>query len=101
MPRKPRFYLPGVAVHVVQRGHNREPVFFDDVDHQAYLNWLAEAAKRYECAIHAYVLMTNHVHILVTPKAKDSIQRIKGSEPFKAKNKGVKDYRGQSPLKDD
>ncbi|MGH7249958.1 MAG: transposase, partial [Minisyncoccia bacterium] len=73
MPRKPRFYLAGVSVHIVQRGHSREPVFFEDGDYQAYLGWLKEAAQRYGCAVHAYVLMTNHVHILVTPARKDSV----------------------------
>ena len=76
MPRKPRFYLPGVPVHIVQRGHSREAVFFEDGDYSAYLNWLGEAAERYSCAIHAYVLMTNHVHILATPKTDDGITRL-------------------------
>lgn len=78
MPRKPRFYLPGVAVHAVQRGHNKEPVFYEESDYRAYLGWLREAAVRYQCAIHAYVLMTNHVHILATPDQGTN----KGSEPF-------------------
>ncbi|MBM2829982.1 MAG: transposase [Gammaproteobacteria bacterium] len=76
MPRKPRFYLPGVAVHAVQRGHSREPVFYEDQDYRAYLNWLTEAAGRYQCAVHAYVLMTNHVHILATPKTSEGISRM-------------------------
>ena len=76
MPRKPRFYLPGVAVHAVQRGHSREPVFYEDQDYRAYLNWLTEAAGRYQCAVHAYVLMTNHVHILATPKTREGISRM-------------------------
>ena len=67
MPRKPRFILPGVPLHVVQRGHNRADVFFDDEDRRAYLSWLGEAAERYRCHVHAYVLMTNHVHVLLTP----------------------------------
>lgn len=67
MPRKPRFVIPGVPLHVVQRGNSREPVFFADADYHAYLGWLKEAAKRYCCKVHAYVLMTNHIHILVTP----------------------------------
>ena len=73
MPRKPRFYLPNVPVHIVQRGHSREPVFFEDSDYRAYMDWMGEAAEHYKCTIHAYVLMTNHIHILVTPKHKDSI----------------------------
>jgi len=76
MPRKPRFFLPDIPTHIVQRGHSREPVFFEDSDYQAYLGWLTEAATRYECAIHAYVLMTNHIHILATPKDKQSISRM-------------------------
>ena len=65
--------MPDVPVHIVQRGHSRDPVFFDTSDYQAYLYWLREASERYDCAIHAYVLMTNHIHILATPKKKDSI----------------------------
>lgn len=76
MPRKPRFYLPGLPVHAVQRGHSREAVFYEDSDYRTYLGWLEEGAKRYKCAIHAYVLMTNHVHILATPAAKESISRM-------------------------
>lgn len=76
MPRKPRFYIPDVPVHIVQRGHSREPVFFENDDYQAYLDWLAEAAERYGCAIHAYVLMTNHIHILATPETKQSISQM-------------------------
>ena len=76
MPRKPRFYLPDVPVHIVQRGHSREPIFFEDADYLAYLAWLKDAAERYDCVIHAYVLMTNHVHILATPAATDGITRM-------------------------
>ena len=63
MPRKPRFYIPNVAVHVVHRGHNRDVVFSDDGDFQAYSAWLYEAADQHGCAIHAYVLMNNHIHL--------------------------------------
>jgi len=51
MPRKPRFFLPGVAVHAVQRGHSREPVFYEEQDYRVYRRWLAEAAQRYGCII--------------------------------------------------
>lgn len=76
MPRKPRFFLPDMPAHIVQRGHSREPVFFEDNDYHAYRNWLSEAAARYDCAIHAYVLMTNHIHILATPTDKQGISRM-------------------------
>jgi putative transposase len=76
MPRKPRFFLPGVSAHVVQRGNNRQAVFYDDADYLTYLDWLEEGAKRYGCVIHAYVMMTNHVHLLATPQEKESISRL-------------------------
>lgn len=76
MPRKPRFYIAGMPVHVVQRGNNKQPIFFDDADYRVYMKWLREAAEKYDCAVHAYVLMTNHVHILVTPKDTDGISRM-------------------------
>ncbi len=76
MPRKPRFYVPGMPVHLVQRGNNRQAIFFDVEDYQAYLGWLKEAAEKYSCQIHAYILMTNHVHLLVTPEQSDGISKM-------------------------
>ena len=76
MPRKPRFVIPGVPLHVVQRGHSRGAVFFEDADYSAYQNWLKDAADRYRCAIHAYVLMTNHIHILATPADTEGMTRM-------------------------
>lgn len=73
MPRKRRFFLPDVPTHVVQRGNNHQAVFFDDDDYRAYLNWLGGAASANGCAIHAYALMTNHVHLLVTPSERDAV----------------------------
>jgi len=67
MARKPRFILPGVPQHVIQRGHNRDPCFYSEQDYIRYVANLREAAERNKVAIHAYVLMTNHVHYLVTP----------------------------------
>jgi putative transposase len=63
-------------MHIVQHGHSRTPVFFEDSDYTAYLAWLKEGAERYGCDIHAYVLMTNHVHILATPSEKNSVTRM-------------------------
>lgn len=66
MPRPPRLELPGAPHHVLQRGNNRAACFFGDADRRFYLKCLAEAAAG-GCEIQAYVLMTNHVHLLVTP----------------------------------
>jgi putative transposase len=76
MPRRRRVHLDGVPLHIVQRGHNREPCFFDDQDYHAYLQWLGEALAREHCALHAYALMTNHVHLLVTPASAGSVPRV-------------------------
>jgi len=66
MPRKPRFNLPGIPQHLIQRGNNREPCFFTKADYQRYLDDLSESVDRFSCQLHAYVLMTNHVHLLVS-----------------------------------
>lgn len=73
MPRKPRFFLSGIPLHIVQRGHSRDPVFFEDQDYVTYAYWLHKAAVRYQVSIHAYVLMTNHVHLLITPVDASSV----------------------------
>ncbi len=73
MPRKPRMYLPDIACHVIQRGNNREASFYSDQDYQYYLECLYDASQKYGVLVHAYVLMTNHVHMLLTPVKKDSI----------------------------
>lgn len=76
MPRKPRFSLPGMSVHAFQRGHNKQPVFFDDEDYLVYLRYLKAAADKFFCDIHAYVLMTNHVHFLLTPQLTNGISLL-------------------------
>ncbi|MEQ1600275.1 MAG: transposase [Methylophilaceae bacterium] len=75
MARLPRFYLPGQPLHVIQRGNNREPIFAADDDYRFYLRCLQEAAKRHALKIHAYVLMTNHVHLLVSPETESSLPK--------------------------
>lgn len=67
MARLPRLVVPGQPHHVIQRGNNRQPIFLDDEDYAAFLRWLREGARLFKLAIHAYVLMPNHVHLLVTP----------------------------------
>ena len=76
MPRKSRFFLPNIPVHAIQRGNNRQAIFFDEVDYRLYLDWMKAAAEKYGCQIHAYVLMTNHVHLLITPEHRDSLSRL-------------------------
>src|SRR3989344_709001 len=76
MARKPRFTLPGVPQHVIQRGNNREPCFFASEDFRFYLDCLKEAFEKYHCAVHAYVLMTNHVHLLVTPQTEAAVGNL-------------------------
>lgn len=75
MARLPRYVVPGLAQHVIQRGNNRQAIFMGESDYAAYLAWLKEAAQCYGLLIHAYVLMTNHVHLLVTPTQDDSIAK--------------------------
>ena len=76
MPRKPRFNLPGIPQHVIQRGNNREPCFYDRSDYRCYLDGLAEVGKKFCCSIHAYVLMTNHVHLLVSSSVDYGISQM-------------------------
>jgi putative transposase len=75
MARLGRYFLPDQPQHVIQRGNNRQAIFFAAADYQLYRQWLAEAAARYGCAVHAYVLMTNHVHLLVSPREPESLPR--------------------------
>ena len=67
MARLPRLIIPNQPHHVIQRGNNRQPIFREEVDYQRFLAWLKEAARFYQVAIHAYVLMPNHIHLLATP----------------------------------
>jgi putative transposase len=72
MPRQPRYMAPGVAAHIVQRGHNRAVCFRRDSDYLLYLLHLRELSEKHGCHVHAYCLMTNHVHILLTPATSDA-----------------------------
>ncbi|MEC5163723.1 putative transposase [Janthinobacterium sp. CG_23.3] len=66
MPRRARLVLPNVPLHLIQRGNNRQACFFADADYRVYLAWLAEHADANGCRVHAYVLMSNHVHLLIS-----------------------------------
>ena len=75
MPRLKRACPAGFPVHIVQRGNNRQVCFAEDADMAAYANWLREAALLYGVAIHAWMFMTNHVHLLVTPERDTAISK--------------------------
>jgi putative transposase len=72
MPRQARLILPGVAVHIIQRGNNRGACFRETSDYLVYLACLSELSAKLECRMHAYCLMTNHVHLLLTPPSVDA-----------------------------
>ena len=76
MARLPRIDLPGIPQHVVQRGNNRLPCFLDDEDRARYRQLLREALLAIDCRLHAYVLMDNHVHLLVTPPRAGAIGQL-------------------------
>ncbi len=73
MPRRSRIYLPSLPYHVIQRGNNREACFIEPENYQFYLELWKELSTRYGVAVHAYCLMTNHVHFLVTPDNEASV----------------------------
>jgi len=71
MPRRSRIIVAEVPVHIIQRGNNRGACFFADADYELYLAHLEVLAAKFECTVHAYSLMTNHVHLLLTPQRAD------------------------------
>jgi putative transposase len=76
MARQPRLDLPGIAQHIVQRGVDRRACFEVESDYDNYLTELSDASIKHDCAVHAYVLMTNHVHLLVTPRTLGAVSRM-------------------------
>ncbi|MGH8469430.1 MAG: transposase [Gammaproteobacteria bacterium] len=76
MPRHPRVHLDGIPLHIAQRGHHREPCFFGEEDYVRYLHWLGEALTETSCSLHAYALMPNHVHLLLTPKRAAAVPKL-------------------------
>lgn len=76
MARLPRFDVPGQPQHVIQRGNNRSIIFVGEEDYHFYLKKLGDACEKCQCDLHAYVLMTNHVHLLMTPHVKGGIGKV-------------------------
>ena len=76
MPRTARLFLPGMPLHVVQRGADRQACFFEAGDYLWYLQQLQRHCRQQECLLHAYVLMTNHVHLLLSAKKIENISQL-------------------------
>lgn len=76
MARLPRLSIPGYPHHVIQRGNNRQPIFLTEADRRRMLDLLEENARQFEVAVHAYVLMDNHLHLLLTPRTGDGLPRM-------------------------
>jgi putative transposase len=76
MARLPRYVLVGQLQHVIVRGNNREPIFYAEEDCRFYLETLKKACTKHQCDVHAYVLMTNHVHLLITPNKSDGLSKV-------------------------
>lgn len=76
MPRLARLRLAGMPLHVIQRGNNRVACFATDADRLVYLALLKELSALFPCDLHAYVLMTNHVHLLATPRQRDNVSLL-------------------------
>jgi putative transposase len=72
MARLPRYFVQGVPLHIILRGNNREPIFAHEEDCEFFKESLLDAAKRHDLAVHSYVFMTNHIHLLATPDTPDS-----------------------------
>lgn len=76
MARLPRFVLPGFPQHVLQRGNNRQQILFQEEDYWFLWEKIGAAADRFDCKIHAYVLMPNHFHLLLTPDSEDGVGKL-------------------------
>jgi putative transposase len=76
MARHPRLVIPHQPHHVIQRGNDRQLIFREQEDYQRFLGWLKESARFYSVAIHAYVLMPNHLHLLATPEDGDGLAQV-------------------------
>jgi REP-associated tyrosine transposase len=76
MARQQRLIVPAMPVHIIQRGNDRMSCFRDDADRLVYLALLRQLTRKHECAIHAYCLMTNHMHLLLTPSYADACTEL-------------------------
>ncbi len=103
MARSPRLVVPGQPVHLLHRGHNRQAVFFGEDHSHRFLSDLTQSAGKYRCAVHAYVLMTNHIHLFVTPGEGGSVSsmmqaRVDGRSALAMQNIGAVRHCGKDGL---
>jgi putative transposase len=76
MARLPRLTLPGYPHHIVQRGNNRQAIFADKADYESLLELFDEYSRKFKVAVHSYVLMSNHFHVLATPQTDDGVPQL-------------------------
>ena len=76
MARQKRLFIRNIPVHVLQVGHNQQPCFFDELDYKYYLYQLKKSSEKYDVAVHSFVLMANHIHLLATPANKAALGRM-------------------------
>jgi putative transposase len=76
MARLPRYFVQGVPLHIILRGNNREVIFANEEDCQFFKDALQDAAKKHGLSIHAYVFMTNHIHLLASPSSEESVPKV-------------------------
>jgi len=89
MPRPHRLVAAGYPHHIIQRGNNRQAIFFEEADRRYFLSVLGDALKARQCALHAYVLMTNHVHLLITPRTDADLGSYSDSARFSVTSNGL------------
>ena len=92
MARLPRYVIPCQPQHIIQRGNNREVIFSANADYQFFRDALVEAAKKHGLAIHAYVWMSNHIHLLATPEFDRSISKVPQSVGRRYEEAGVRSF---------
>src|SRR5688500_9134350 len=76
MARLPRLVIPHLPHHIIQQGNGGQLICRDDDDYRAFLRWLREGAKQFKVAIHAYVLLPDHLHLLATPTDETGLSRM-------------------------
>ena len=93
MPRPARLNIPGIPQHITQRGNNRQAGFYADEDYRLYMELPGKACRAYDCSLHAYVLMTDHIHLLLTPSTPEGaslVMRDTGRDFVRAINKSCR-----------